>query len=221
MTSVKLFTIHGINTEGEWQEELRPIFEAHFSYQSIRYNGHRFLFGIPQILFSIGFGKAVASVIQQYDRHTRGNSARHYVIAHSYGTVISTFIMKKFHEVEFHRAIFLGSPLSSSFKWSSLKRDKFELVNEYGSADLAVRLARMIFWRKIIGNAGRVGFQGKDVHTIFSNENDIVALILRGVWHSVNDAWKFPDNKEKVKSLWPPLAVRRSIRALPWTRSDG
>jgi hypothetical protein len=339
MTAVKLFTIHGINTHGSWQETLRPIFEAHFAYQPIKYAGHRFLFGIPQILFSICFNSAIASVIQQYDKHTSGSSPRHYLIAHSYGTVLSTFIMRKFQEVEFHRTIFLGSPLNSKFDWSSLKRIKFELTNEYGSSDLAVWLAKLIFWRDLIGDAGRTGFKGPNIHTITApleacvicsketiknnihnisleyrhsdyflstlharivwlpifwgytpknykmfvdlcreavlyeknddfealanvedrlmhlelelgfdgtnqslkihidkqlkwyieqrriniehlSERDVSAMILRGVWHAVNDAWECPNNTQKVKNLWPPLAVRKSIQALAWLKTS-
>lgn len=166
MGHIKLFSLHGINTVGAWQERLGPIFHAHFSYQPIKYKGHRSLWGLPQILFRVGFNKAQISVIDQYNKFTQGSVARKYLIAHSYGTVISANIMSRFPDIEFHKIIFLGSALNPKFNWNKIAGRRFELVNEYGSADLAVKFAKWIFWRPLLGDAGSIGFSSPNVHTV-------------------------------------------------------
>lgn len=46
----RVFTIHGINSAGEWQDTVRPVFEPHFDYQAIRYRDYRW-FGATKLVF--------------------------------------------------------------------------------------------------------------------------------------------------------------------------
>lgn len=165
---VTLFTIHGINTDGKWQEDFEEIFAPHYDYVRVKYENHEALFGIPQVLFGLGLKKAANTFLRIYDKYDNTPNYRRYVIAHSYGTVLSVYTMQKFPNVAFDRLIFLGSPLSSQLNWYSttLEAKEFDLINEFGSKDRIVRMAKYIFWRKMLGDAGRSGFKGPNTHTV-------------------------------------------------------
>lgn len=52
-------TVHGVNTKGQWQEDLQPLFTPHFHYVIIKYPSYRW-FGVfklvlePWVLFPLG-----------------------------------------------------------------------------------------------------------------------------------------------------------------------
>ena len=46
----RVITIHGINSAGEWQDIVRPVFKAHFDYQAIRYEDY-LRFGATKLVF--------------------------------------------------------------------------------------------------------------------------------------------------------------------------
>src|ERR1700690_583033 len=51
-TNVKIVTVHGINTKGEWQDKVEGVLKPHFECVHIRYPHYRHL-GASQLIFEL------------------------------------------------------------------------------------------------------------------------------------------------------------------------
>lgn len=96
-----------------------------------------------------------------------------HVIAHSFGTYIIGWALKKFQDLRFGRIILVGCVLPRAFAWFSIRRGPsygFEDVrNDVGMSDPVVRLVRWV-GRLVpdLGTAGLSGFSGDPIkiHTV-------------------------------------------------------
>src|SRR5215210_576977 len=153
-----IFTIHGINSEGEWQQEIAQELEPHFCCISLRYRQFRYL-GWPKILFPLLRRHAVKTVARQLSREA-APVERANLIAHSFGTWISLQLMKR-RGTYFNRVIFTASPLPADLDWEGELNDNPEafqdLTNERGFNDKV--LARGDFTTGK-DSARRGGFRG-------------------------------------------------------------
>lgn len=162
-----VFTLHGINSEGEWQEGVKDVLDPHFKCVSLKYEHFR-KFGALKILFNWRrMNNARDHLVEQYVDETRGPTGRPHFIGHSFGTVLGMDMMATYPYVRFDRIILAGSPLPSRFDWQAKSDHYHQVRNETGRRDWVVWLAgnagRL---RRYFGNAGRSGFRGEGVHTL-------------------------------------------------------
>lgn len=161
----KVLLVHGIGSSGAWFESVRWELEPHFECCQVRYGQYERL-GAVKVLVGIGiFKQALASVRAQFELYTSMNPTRPHLIAHSFGTVLTAFLMRSLPFVRFDRIIFAGSALSWRFPWSSILEEdptKFEsLRNEVGGRDVVAMAAGVAgLVRRGLGLAGWAGFQG-------------------------------------------------------------
>ena len=69
-TNVKIVTVHGINTKGEWQDKVEGVFKPHFECVHIRYPHYRHL-GASQLIFELhvlAFGLAITALVYWFTR---------------------------------------------------------------------------------------------------------------------------------------------------------
>jgi len=167
----RLITLHGISTNGEWQERVEEVFSPHFDYMPIKYPEYRH-FGGAKVILGVGRKKkALERITRAYVAATADQAEPPHLIAHSLGTVLSATLLKRFPWVRLDRVVFVGSPLPADFNWDALLAEdpaKFqEIRNETGAQDWVVRAAGLkLMSRRGLGDAGLVGFFGRGVHPL-------------------------------------------------------
>jgi pimeloyl-ACP methyl ester carboxylesterase len=112
-----VFLIHGIRTQGEWQERAQAILEADslVRIRPIRYEYFdlvRFL--LPFQWFREKPVRRVAALMR--DELSRGPTNLS-VVAHSFGTYIVAKILEREHDIRFHRLLLCGCIIPASFEW--------------------------------------------------------------------------------------------------------
>lgn len=165
MTGRKIvFTIHGINSDGEWQDHVQRILEPHFRCVPLRYRHFRRLGWIKALMGRPLTRPAVGAVADQYAAEVQPYGRKPDLIAHSFGTLVAARLME-LPAFQFDRVIFLGSPLPCNFDWQRILDQNpqafQQLTNEAGMEDRVIRLAGAagkIFTH--LGDAGRKGFAG-------------------------------------------------------------
>lgn len=150
-------TIHGINSDGDWQKEVGRVLEPHFRHIPLHYEQFRRL-GWPRILSGRLRRQALESVVRQFSQEVVAGDRPH-LIAHSFGTWIAAQLMKR-PGVSFNRVVFAGSTLPANFDWEGELADNrgafYDLTNERGVQDSVVAMAGTT--GKVC--AGEVGFRG-------------------------------------------------------------
>jgi hypothetical protein len=162
--------IHGIESDGAWRDEVRNVLEPHFRCISLEHD-HFLRLGFLKIFNPWLRRRAVQHVFRQYSNQVPAGALPH-LIAHSFGTWISSRLMMKAHLVYFDRVIFAGSPLPEDFSWDGIltKNDEAfsDLRNEIGGQDVVIRIAGKVGRAvKFIGAAGSRGFR-IDEHLVHS-----------------------------------------------------
>jgi len=160
----EVFTIHGINSRGEWQDEVREALEPYFRCKPLRYPQFRRL-GWLKIFNGWLRRRALKTIAQQFSREVRPGTRPH-LIAHSFGTWIAAQLIKR-PSIQLDRVVFVGSPLPSRFDWRGELTDNpeafHELTNEVGLQDSVIELAGKIGKiYPLFGNAGKDGFTGNE-----------------------------------------------------------
>jgi pimeloyl-ACP methyl ester carboxylesterase len=169
----KVLTLHGISSDGAWQDRLGAILAPHFEHIPLRYYEFRTK-GPLKVAFDMGrTEKALAELLGQYERATADDPEPPHLVAHSFGTKLVSDLLAKFSFVRFDRIVFVGSVLSEQFPWDKLLKavpPSFRsLRNEVGGRDLVAELACLAApIRRGLGKAGQVGFRGSRVHTLSS-----------------------------------------------------
>lgn len=149
-----IITVHGINTKGRWQEEVKEVLEPHFICKSIKYWHYRF-FGIPDLFFdlwgiliiigTIAFGGnyywillggTVGLALPFFRRYLATQSVQKqlgrlslqgnspHLIAHSLGTYLTGICLEKWPAVKFDRIILVGCVLHCRYDWLGLLNEK-------------------------------------------------------------------------------------------------
>lgn len=164
----KIITIHGINSGGEWQESVKRALQPHFVCHSLKYPEYR-IFGGTKVTIDLGRkNRTLRRLLTKYEGLVPDSGEEPYLVAHSFGTVLSMLLMKSYPRVKFKKVILVGSALNPNFDWNCLIYKDFKVRNEVGGRDIVVVLAgiaRLLF-KSYLGNAGKVGFSGQDVHSI-------------------------------------------------------
>lgn len=215
-----LILIHGIQTDGSWQEKL-----------------HHQLKDIPQIRFEkFGFNVVTAAQLVGPFRSTpierivreirtiksQEKLAKIYVIAHSFGTYVTSKIIDKHPDIEFEKIILCGSIISRDYPWHKNARTmpKNSIVNDIGTRDIWPVIATFTTFG--YGSSGRRGFQSASVtdryfdygHSDFFEDcNDHIAKYWRPIIETadvVHSEWgaKMPKTGLGVLLLSHPWIAR-------------
>ena len=170
----KVITIHGINTEGTWQEEtvgfiLGPFFEIiHIKYDNYRlgpiHSALRAVFNETE------WNRTVAAARNTFEIENPPTRPCH-LIAHSFGTAITGHLISTVPSISFRRVIYAGCALPTRFPWDAIitanPRVFEDLRNEVGGKDLVIAASSFAkFFSRRLGGAGRFGFVSDRSHYI-------------------------------------------------------
>jgi hypothetical protein len=150
--------IHGIRDRARWQAVMRQTLREE-GLEAAPTNYGRF----DLIRFLVNVRWCRKRAIRQVERQLRIIIANHpgasfSIIAHSFGTFITTEILKENTlGLTVHRIIFCGSVLPYDYKFEDLKtRFDMPILNEVGTKDIWPAVAASITWG--YGSAGTYGF---------------------------------------------------------------
>jgi hypothetical protein len=161
-----VFPLHGIRTQAEWQRKFTEV--AHYANWWCQLDTWNFgKFSLFQFLWPPGRKRKIKWFEKTYygeinDRRLElDKNQLPSVVAHSFGTYILGYAMRKREYLRFNKIILCGSILPRSFEWDLLlKRGQVRAVrNEYGVKDPWVKLVR--FFVAGTGDSGAVGFARK------------------------------------------------------------
>lgn len=165
-----LFSVHGFNTRGEWKNNLTTVISADEHCSTVRF---------IQVPWDYGVFKLIKFLTPMFRRKVYADFARKYenilsiygdrvsstcLVAHSFGTRITSFSMLTDAGIKFERIVYAGSILRRDFNWDVLKNNGQcdKVLFEVNSNDRALLLAGLlskipkVSW---IGNAGKKGFK--------------------------------------------------------------
>jgi len=189
-----LITVHGIRTYGKWQASLQRAMRTtsrEFDFVDVKYGFFDLLsFSIPLLRLR----KAREAALQLINAINNSSEKKIYIVAHSFGTlVVSEALKMSTPAKKISRIIFCGSPISHKSDLSHIQKSTEFLVNDCGSSDAVLILARVALWG--LGDAGRVGFNN-------SNSSKFINRHFRG-GHSLYFK-EYKDNAFYTK-YWTPL----------------
>lgn len=153
-------SIHGIETDGEWQHQIDPSFEGihELAYRRHQYGRFRFWkVGVPFLRW-----REVKRFVRFYDDLYRSTSTVPSVIAHSFGTYIISRALHHFPTVRFRNVVLCGSIIARDYDWPTLiaKGRVHRVRNEMSVDDKVVRMFRRKMLRKLIPGTGPSGLDG-------------------------------------------------------------
>lgn len=155
-----LLSIHGIRTNGEWQERIDPSFEAidGFIYRKHKYGW----FDFWEVPFKGQRDEEIEKFANFYDEHVKDGDPAPSVIAHSFGTYIIGAALERFAAIYFDRIILCGSILATDFDWPHYfeKKRVRAVLNERAGDDGIVTLFRSALTRAAIAHSGPSGVDG-------------------------------------------------------------
>jgi hypothetical protein len=155
--------IHGIRTQGEWQQRAAAALE---SDPSIRVVPMRYgFFDVVRFLVPIRSlrRRPIAYITKLMRDEIVRKPRRLSVVAHSFGTFIVSEILEQENEIELYRLILCGSIVRDDFPWEHLRdrlargeRAHWQVVNDCGMRDPWPVFAQSMTWG--YGASGRFGF---------------------------------------------------------------
>jgi hypothetical protein len=171
-----LIAIHGMNTDGQWQEEfswrVANKFWYHapvliFKYGLVRY---RVLFQFFHKIFTRRLGEKISAAIE----HARQNgiSEPPDIVVHSFGSLLFSYLLasEDFKDLKFGRVIVCGGVVCPDFKWSDfIAANRIEAVlNHFSKKDYVVRLAQFA-----IPKSGPLGAVGSSDSKVFNVREEL------------------------------------------------
>jgi pimeloyl-ACP methyl ester carboxylesterase len=154
--------VHGIRTRAAWYIEVRDLLLAEGFEVALTNYGR---FDLFRFLFPFPFIKAWAAA--DVERYIRAAMVHHQateisVIAHSFGTYVTAWILKRRFDIKFKHIIFCGSVVKFRFPFEQLDGRFASVLNEVGTRDIWPVLAVSATWG--YGSAGAFGFNRSPVH---------------------------------------------------------
>jgi len=193
--------IHGIRTDARWQDQVGGVLRAADPRINPVPIGYGFLdvfrFVLPFCLIRRSLIKEVADDL---DTLSQTKSTTHLsIIAHSFGTYLTAYALRKATNVRVHRLILCGSVVPRLFPWKKLQSrlevidttnyPNARVINDYGWRDVWPVLAQTITWG--YGSSGRFGFKKP---------------LVTDRAHNLSHSDFFTD--DFVKKYWVPALVR-------------
>ena len=193
--------LHGMNTEGEWQQDS--------VYRFGLYNEHSpfkiYKYGIRRIepFFKLLQNKRVSKFIKDYKQASKearqcGINDPPDIIAHSFGTLILVRAMERDKAISFGRVLLCGSIIRPDFDWLKYKREgRVDLIlNHFGGKDFWAHIAVYAIPRS--GPSGRIGFvEMKETRDYIFN--------VKYPAYKHSDFFKDDNFPQQFKFLWRPF----------------
>ena len=156
-----LYSIHGIQTFGGWQNKLDQILKLHDKYQIIEHIPYKYHhFPITHFLSSGKRTNEVNRLSKEIkDLANRLPEARICLVGHSFGTFLIAESLKSINiRLNIDKIILSGSVLTSNYDWSEIisKHNIQNISNECASNDWALVFSH--FFAKGLGMGGIEGF---------------------------------------------------------------
>lgn len=154
---IALFAIHGMNTRGEWKNELAAVtneYRPEITCYLWDYGNFKL-----KIFNYFARKKVISEFAKFYETTLYGKDyEKVYLVAHSFGTYITFKCLEKFQDIKFDKIIFMGSPLKSNTDWyKNGAYKKFNKLYFYKSGnDFVIKhLTRCA----LLGKSGVEGFE--------------------------------------------------------------
>lgn len=159
-----MIVVHGMNTRGQWQEDLSWLIANKLKYAAPVLI-HKYGWVTIDVLLMplhLKIAKILGKKIRRATDYARarGLTAEPDIVVHSFGSHLFSLLLqdKEFADLRFGRVITTGSIIRPDFAWSSLiEAGRLEAVlNHTGGEDLPVLFAQFLI--PGTGPSGRVGF---------------------------------------------------------------
>ncbi|MEA2235454.1 MAG: eukaryotic-like serine/threonine-protein kinase [Thermoanaerobaculia bacterium] len=113
-----LLSIHGVETEGEWQEEIDRSFKgiAGLAHEGYKYGKFHFW----KATYSAARDSEILAFTKKWDEVYRDTGVVPSVIAHSFGTYVACRALLRYPAMAFDHVILCGSILDCDFDWPSM-----------------------------------------------------------------------------------------------------
>lgn len=150
--------LHGIRTQAEWQQKVRPVLRADGGITeviAIKYG----YFDTLRFLLPFARRRTLETIhrkLMEALLYHRGEEREVVVIAHSFGTYAIARILREHPEVSIDRLLLLGSIVPRDYPWMQLPNLPRQIINEAGSRDIWPVLATSLSWG--YGASGTFGF---------------------------------------------------------------
>jgi hypothetical protein len=194
-----LFIVHGFNTRGPWKNDLVELIDAD------EISGNCKFIKIPWDYNQFGYIKFVTpfcrKIVYNKFQALYSNKASLYVndidsiviVAHSFGTRITSYGMTRNKNIKFNRMILLGNILRRNFDWPTLYNNKQieKVLVEVNKKDWVLIIAKaysLLPWVNWIGNAGRKGFDKAYSFIEEKRGNDTHSSMLKDL-NSMENSW--------------------------------
>lgn len=162
LSRAPVILLHGIRTYARWQKELGDALSqrqfAHHTHDFGRFGLRRFAWKASRTRRVEVFYDWYCGIRHSYSGGLKSRpDFRPDIIAHSFGTYIVGYGLRKFPDLKFRKIIFCGAILPRDFDWSLPfgRGQVLEVQNDYGVDDVWSRLAR-----RLVGDAGSSGAEG-------------------------------------------------------------
>lgn len=153
-----VITIHGVESRGEWMDQVHPELTGIDDLKHYPHYYGRFRFwNVARFRHR---GREIRKFYSEYSRVRELHSdMAPSVIAHSFGTHIISQALLKFPSIEFDRVILCGSIVSRDYDWNTLVRSGRvgRIRNEVARNDSVVRLFRRRLMRVLVPGTGPSG----------------------------------------------------------------
>ncbi|WP_130196606.1 alpha/beta hydrolase, partial [Vibrio vulnificus] len=158
-----VFSVHGINTHGEWQKEFdKYIKKNRKEYTHLLYDYQ--YFPVTSFLYPPRRKVEVERLIREFRLIARKYpNAKVQLVGHSFGTYLIAEALKKIpneHSPNFDKVVLNGSVLKSGYNWSEIvtKHGITKIVNNCALNDKALLASQLLAIG--LGMGGREGFKG-------------------------------------------------------------
>lgn len=174
-----ILLVHGIQTDGAWQKLVQAEFRS-IAKTNVHALGFEF-FNAAQ-LFSPFRKGPIEKIEREYrDVVAQEPKARIIVIAHSFGTYITSKLLSEYPRIKFDKIIFCGAIVPKDFRWEmhADNLNSTSILNDVGTRDIWPIIATTVSLG--YGASGRIGFQTNRVtdryfnfkHSDFFTQNHI------------------------------------------------
>jgi pimeloyl-ACP methyl ester carboxylesterase len=182
-----ILLIHGIRTQGVWQELVAEELNVIPGIKALPI-GYEFMdaikFWFPLWTRDASIQKVLGKIRHAMSLHRQADVS---VIAHSFGTYAIFRLMQREADLRFKRIILCGSVVSHDAPWAYVQpRIQEEIINDCGTRDIWPVAARAFSWG--YGATGTFGFKSPGVYDRF---------------HDMGHGGFF--NKEFIEKYWVPF----------------
>jgi len=165
-----VFLIHGIRTQGEWQDRIRQHYDAiddidvyPIGYENDYFDLREFVLApFYEENHKIRIHSEITAISDEYPLSDIA------IVAHSFGTYLLSKIFKEYTGIRVNKIILCGSIIPKHFEWRNVVNlPSGSIINDVGSKDYWPLLAKVISRR--FGATGTFGFKSAYINDRFHN----------------------------------------------------